>query len=73
MSYCKALKMMKEQIDNGGIPEEVIPYSLPQMSDEDYLEVLYYAKSVITDDNRRKVILDKLEELQNASRRNSQL
>ena len=68
MNYCKALKLMKDDIDNGAKPEDVIPYNLPKLSDEEYLEVLYYAKTVLTDERRREVILRKLEEIENAGR-----
>lgn len=74
MSTCKLLLEMKKRIDNGEDPEKVIPYTLPfNISREDYIEILHFAKQVLPDGVRRDSIIFTLEDIANESRRDSQL
>lgn len=69
MSNCVLLRMIKSHIDNGERPEEVIPYSLPaEIADSDYLELLYYARQILPDGERKDFINKRIEELVNAGR-----
>ncbi len=74
MSTCKFLLEMKKRIDNGEDPDKVIPYTLPfNISREDYIEILHFAKQVLPDGVRRDSIIFTLEDIANESRRDSQL
>lgn len=74
MSTCKLLLEMKKRIDNGEDPDKVIPYTLPfNISREDYIEILHFAKQVLPDGVRRDSIIFTLEDIANESRRDSQL
>lgn len=74
MSTCKYLVEMKKRIENGEDPEQVIPYTLPfEISQEDYIEILYFAQQVLPDGFRKDSVKATIEGLRNASRRDSQL
>ena len=74
MSTCKLLLEMKKRIDNGEDPDKVIPYTLPfNISREDYIEILHFAKQVLPDGVRRDSIIFTLKDIENESRRDSQL
>lgn len=74
MSSCVLLQMIKSRIDAGENPEDVIPYSLPsEIDQDDYIELLFYAKQVLTNGRRKDSISKSLEEILNVSRRDSQL
>ena len=74
MSNCKALMLMKQAIDNGADPEQVIPYNIDCQDPDDYLEILYYARQVLRADSRRiPVINKKIEELEHVRRAESEL
>lgn len=69
MSNCVLLRMIKSRIDNGEEPEDVIPYSLPtEIDDSDYIELLYYARQILPDGERKTFIIKRIEELVNACR-----
>ena len=74
MTTCKYLVEMKKRIENGEDPDKVIPYTLPfNISQEDYLEILYFAQQVLPDGFRKDSIKATIEGLTNVSRRDSQL
>lgn len=74
MSTCKYLVEMKKRIENGEDPDKVIPYTLPfEISQEDYIEILYFAQQVLPDGVRRDSVIETIKGLTNASRRDSKL
>ena len=74
MSTCKYLVEMKKRIENGEDPEQVIPYTLPfEISQEDYIEILYFAQQVLPDGVRRDSVIETIKGLTNASRRDGKL
>jgi hypothetical protein len=66
---CKVLADMKRRIDNGEDPNTVIPYSVECADEEDYIELLYFAKQVLPEGPRKEFICDRLYEVElNAGR-----
>lgn len=66
---CVVLASIKARIESGERAEDVIPFSLDCPDHEDYIELLYYAKQVITDERRLSEIEQILaRELENVSR-----
>lgn len=49
---CAVLASIKARIESGERAEDVIPFSLDCPDYQDYIELLYYAKQVITDVRR---------------------
>lgn len=69
MSNCKALMLMKQAIDNGADPEQVIPYNVDCQDPDDYLEILFYARQVLPPDSRRMATINrKIKEAEDARR-----
>lgn len=63
------LKRMKKLIDNGADPNEVIPWSLsPDVTEEEYIEILYFASQVLPEGRRKESVIKTLKDIQNASR-----
>lgn len=74
MATCNFLVELKRRIENGEDPDKVIPYTLPfELTQDEYIEVLFFAKQVLPDGVRRNCVIETLEELTNVSRRDGKL
>lgn len=73
MSSCKTLNEIKKRIESGVPADDAIPWEVPVETEDDYIEILYYAKQVLPEGRRKDDVARKLEELTNVRRTESKL
>lgn len=60
---CKLLVAIQNRIAQGEDPEKAIPYSVGYLNEEDYLELLFYAKQVLPDGRRRNEVIETIQRI----------